>query len=69
MESLTTRIFKLIFRRHTGKVGPGTRDFVSEVGPGTLSLGPGTQDPGPGTHYAGPGTLDEKYILQTKFVF
>ena len=44
--------------RHTGKVGPGT-----------LSLGPGTHYAGPGTHHAGPGTLDEKYILQTKFFF
>ena len=67
--------------RHTGKVGPGTRDFVSELGPWTRDLF--LWNPGQGTHYARPGTgkwdpkpgtldpscgtraLDEKYILQT----
>ena len=62
--------------RHTGKVGPGTRDF-RDVGPGTrdpltwdptpgtLHLGPYTRDPTPGT--LGPGTLKSGTLLFDDF--
>ena len=39
-------------------MGPGTRDFVSEVGPGTRDPLSGTRDPGPRTRDPLCGTRD-----------
>ena len=55
----------------THHAGPGTRDPRLCIGTGPFVQDPGhtMRDPGPIMRDPGPGTLDEKYILQTKFFF
>ena len=52
---LTPIVYNIISIRHTG-----TRDFVSGVGPGTLSLEPCKREPRPGTRDPSCGTRDSR---------